>query len=61
MPGDDAVGPIYPHIQLKYGERSLTVHSSRMYDADELEEFVDRMNHFLWDSPTQPADPTRTT
>ncbi len=61
MPGDDAVGPIYPYIQLKYGERSLTVHSSRTYDADELEEFVDRMNHFLWGSPTQPADPARTT
>ena len=61
MPGDDSVGQIYPYIELKYGERSLTVHSSRMYDADELEEFVDRMNHFLWDSPTQPADPARTT
>jgi hypothetical protein len=61
MPGDDAVGPIYPYIQLKYGERSLTVHSSRMYDADELEEFVDHMNYFLWGDATQPADPARTT
>jgi len=60
-PYDDS-GPVYPYIQLKYGNRYLTIHSSRMYEEDELEDFVDRMNHFLWAGPTQPADPaTRST
>ena len=53
-------GPVYPYIQLKYGNRYLTIHSSRMYAEDELEDFADRMNHFLWAGPTQPADPSAT-
>ena len=52
--GDDQIGPIFPYIELKYGSRSLTVHSSSRYDADELEDFAERMNHFLWAGPTQP-------
>ena len=55
-PYDDS-GPVYPFIQLKYGKRYLTIHSSRMYEEDELEDFIDRMNHFLWAGPTQPMDP----
>lgn len=54
---DPDTGPVYPYIQLKYGNRYLTIHSSRMYEEDELEDFVDRMNHFLWAGSTQPPDP----
>jgi hypothetical protein len=53
----DEQGPVYPYIYLKYGQRVLTVHSSRMYEADELEDFAERMNHFLWAGHTQPTDP----
>lgn len=59
MGGSDAGQPAYPYIELKCGRRSVNVHSSRMYDADELEEFADRMNHFLWGGPTQRADPAK--
>jgi hypothetical protein len=58
-PYDDS-GPVYPYILLKYGQRYLTIHSSRMYAEDELEDFVDRMNHFLWGGTGQPADPIAT-
>jgi len=54
---DPDSGPVYPYIQLKYGNRFLTIHSSRLYTEDELEDFIDRMNHFLWAGPTQPKDP----
>jgi hypothetical protein len=56
---DESIGPVYPYIELKYGNRSLTVHSSRIYDAKELEGFADRMNHYLWGSTRQPEDPAK--
>ena len=37
LPADDQVGPIYPYIEVKYGNRLPTVHSSRAYEADELD------------------------
>jgi hypothetical protein len=52
-------GPAFPQIELKYGKRSLKIHSSSRYDADELEDFAERMNHFLWGGPTQPQDPAK--
>jgi hypothetical protein len=57
--GDDQIGPSFPYIELKYGNRSLTVHSSSRYDADELENFAERMNHYLWGGVAQPQDPAK--